>query len=67
MGSQWKTTGGSFGFLNNTWFNTFKTTANATNATKAALMTSPRPCCVTSSERGVLIDSRIPILLGGAE
>jgi hypothetical protein len=63
IGNQWNTTGGSFGFLNRTWFKTFRTTDRARNTTKAAPSTRPRPRWATTSATVSLINSRTPMLL----
>ena len=67
IGSQWKTIGGSFGFLKRTWLRTLRTTDRATNATTKAPTTSPRPRWATASARGPFMDSRIPISAWGIE
>ena len=62
IGNQWNTTGGSFGFLNNSWFKTFNTTARTKKAANAEATTMPVPRCEICCANGAETFSRIPIL-----
>jgi hypothetical protein len=62
MGNQWKTTGGSFGFLNNSCFRTLRTTARRIKEAKPAAYTTGRDEFAVKSPNGPAMVARTPIL-----
>lgn len=61
-GTQWKTTGGSCGFLNSSWLSTLRIMASTTKATSAEPTTMPVDLLESCSDTGPARVARRPMI-----